>query len=353
MQLSDREWKQFNLSGKDGIFKNYHGKRLIKDNRVEGRIPLLTAGENNQGFAGFISNTDMPIFKDFISIDMFGNAFYHEHICSGDDNIYFFVNDNLSKNVKLFITNGINMNKKKYSYGKQFRQKNADKEKIMLPIKKTDDNIPDWDFMESYIKELVKRKKDKYNEYLSKTIKEMTYKEIPEPKSKRWESVLLTDLFYVKKGNQNNMNSLASGDIPLVSAKKIDNGYKDFVQDEKERIFAGNCITINNDGDGGAGLAYYQPHAMAVDSHVTALYAKENLSKYTLLFISRCLTMQSSRFNHAYSLNNARIQKFKFMVPIDEKGQPDYEYMEQYIKNLTIRKYQQYISIVSERRKKA
>lgn len=88
--LSDREWGEFLLSGEYGIFENYHGKRLTKDCREKGDIPLLTAGEQSQGVASFICNTTMTIYKDFISIDMFGNSFYHEYGCCGDDNIYFF-----------------------------------------------------------------------------------------------------------------------------------------------------------------------------------------------------------------------------------------------------------------------
>ena len=40
------------------------------------------------------------------------------------------------------------------------------------------------------------------------------------------------------------MADLKVGDIPLVSAKKIDNGYKDFVAPNGKKIFSGHCLTI-------------------------------------------------------------------------------------------------------------
>ena len=40
-------WKEFAMS--DLGFKNYHGKRLKKSDRLEGDIPFITAGKENQG----------------------------------------------------------------------------------------------------------------------------------------------------------------------------------------------------------------------------------------------------------------------------------------------------------------
>ena len=34
------------------------------------------------------------------------------------------------------------------------------------------------------------------------------------------------------------------------------------------------------------------------------------------------------------------------MLPIDNAGEPDYEYMEQYVKNMMLRKYQQYLAFL-------
>ena len=68
----------------------------------------------------------------------------------------------------------------------------------------------------------------------------------------KWDALLLSDLFSFDKGNQNNMASLQEGNIPLVSAKKCDNGYKTFIQKNNKRLYSGHCITLNNDGDGGA-----------------------------------------------------------------------------------------------------
>lgn len=163
---------------------------------------------------------------------------------------------------------------------------------------------------------------------------------------KEFSPFLVVDLFTVKKGTQKNMNSLESGSTPLISAKKIDNGFKDFVKTEPKEVFKGHCITLNNDGDGGAGLAFYQPSDYALDTHVTALYPKENLSRYQLLYISNCISKQRVLFGHGHSINSSRIAHLTCMLPVDEMGNPDYQYMEHYMKNLEmkmLKRYQEYL----------
>lgn len=158
----------------------------------------------------------------------------------------------------------------------------------------------------------------------------------------RWKAFLLSDLFVFDKGNQNNMNAMSEGDIPLVSAKKDGNGYKSFISQNDKRLYNGHCITLNNDGDGGAGLAYYQPSKMALDSHVTALVPKNTMSKHTMLFIARSISMQRSLFGHGRSINSARLRVFRLMLPIDQTNKPDFKYMESYMKAIERRLLEKY-----------
>lgn len=148
-----------------------------------------------------------------------------------------------------------------------------------------------------------------------------------------WQDFYLSDFFKFEKGNQNNMASLTSGDIPLVSARKVDNGFKDFVAPNNKKLFDGGIITLNIDGDGGAGIAYYQPYKMALDSHVAALIPKIDLNRYQLIFIAACITKQRNRFGHGYSINSNRLRSFKLMLPIIEGGEiPDWEFMNDFQK---------------------
>lgn len=165
---------------------------------------------------------------------------------------------------------------------------------------------------------------------------------------KEWCEFKVLELFNYIRGNQNNMNSLIDGDDMLISAKNTNNGLKGFFSTniQKKGKFKGHCITLNNDGDGGVGLAYYQPHDFLLDTHVYALYPKENLNRHTMLFIAQVLSKQRVCFSHGYSINQNRLKEMKIMLPVNENRLPDYSFMEQYIterERQLIQKYKNFI----------
>lgn len=151
---------------------------------------------------------------------------------------------------------------------------------------------------------------------------------------REWREFALTDFFNPMKGNQNNMASLVDGELPLISAKKGDNGVKAFVFSNKKSLFPQHCITLNLDGDGGAGLAFYQEYSFALDSHVVALYPKFSLDKFCLLFIARSISAQRSRFGHGRAINKSRLNHFLLVLPIQANRTPDWEFMSNYMKQV-------------------
>lgn len=154
-EIDTSGWKKFPMS--DLGFLNYHGERLNKAARIEGDIPFITAGFDNQGVAQYIGN-DRSTYMDPITVDMFGNCFFHKGKCAGDDNVYFFVNDNVSDICKLFIATCIHaVTSEQYAYVEQFRQPNANALTVKLPA--TPSGEPDWNFMDAYMSKLMDEEK--------------------------------------------------------------------------------------------------------------------------------------------------------------------------------------------------
>lgn len=140
-------WKEFSLSGLG--FVNYHGQRLNKSQRIDGNIPFITAGFENRGIGQYIGN-NRPVYDKSITVDMFGNSFFQPMPCAGDDNVYFFVNDDINDYEKLFISSCIHsVTSKKYAYVQQFRQPDADALTVELPV--DFNGNPDWAYMDSYM----------------------------------------------------------------------------------------------------------------------------------------------------------------------------------------------------------
>jgi len=347
IMLSDREWKGFLLSGDDGIFQNYHGKRLTKDDRKEGDIPLLTAGEQRQGVAEFVSNLSMEVFEDFISIDMFGNSFYHKHKCCGDDNIYFFINDDLSEYVKLFITNSIGYQKDKYSYGKQFRQKNADSSKILLPVNPNNSDEPDYDLMEQYIKSIIGRKVEFYKQYTKTMLSKLEYKEIQKLEEMEWDGFEVGKLFKFQTGKSKGLNHLEKtiNGINYLGATNRNNGVLCQVKNNEEMIQKGNCIAFIRNGEGSMGYAVYKSEDFIATSDITAGYA-DFLNRHIGLFITTVSDKIRGKYNFGYKRSDTRLKKEKLLLPVNDKGELDYEFMEQYMKNLEYKKIKLYLDFL-------
>lgn len=149
IELSVSDWQWFDLTK---LFNHKRGTRLTKADSINGEVPLVTAGENNQGVSRLVDN-DMDIFSDCITIDMFGYCAYRGYDFCCDDNILVLTpKTDISKYAMMFIVTVINQDKYKCAYGRQYRQKTLLKHRIKLP---TDSNgNPDWRFMEQYIKDL-------------------------------------------------------------------------------------------------------------------------------------------------------------------------------------------------------
>lgn len=160
IEINDiKKWKLFSI---DELFSSIKkGKRLTKINREMGKYPLLTAIDNNNGVSQFIDNEKQEIFKEALSISMFGHCFYHPYEFKADDNIHVLKlkNKNLSEYSKLFLATELSRLALKYSYGVQLRLYRFKKDKVLLPVK--EGNIPDWETMDKYVKYIIKSKLEK------------------------------------------------------------------------------------------------------------------------------------------------------------------------------------------------
>lgn len=166
---------------------------------------------------------------------------------------------------------------------------------------------------------------------------------------KAWDAIELDSMFTFERGKEKNMASLIQGHIPLVSARKVNNGIKGFVDNPEKVIKGGNVISLNNDGDGGAGLAYYQPVDFALDTHVTALHPKKDVSSDALLCMTASISKQHAVFGHGRSISLPRAHRIQNMLPVTGSGKPDYEYMAEYTQQKREAMLSKYRAYVGER----
>lgn len=77
------------------------------------------------------------------------------------------------------------------------------------------------------------------------------------------------------------------------------------------------------------------------------LHLKNHIDdKCVLLFFTSIFAMQRVKYSYGYKFKEKRMHRQKLMLPITDGGKPDYEYMEQYAKNMMLRKYEQYLAFL-------
>lgn len=327
--IDTSSWVKFKLS--DIGFNNYHGIRQTKADRKEGDIPLLTAGKENQGVASYISNAP-SVYTDAITVDMFGNSFFHKGNYAGDDNIYFFINDKISDNAKLFITAILNTdNSKIYAYKEQFRQPQADALSVSLPA--TSDGQPDWDYMESYMK-AVMEESEKSLESLRKADNTKHLIDVS-----GWGEFKLSNLFTKK--------TMKGYPKKAESYEEVENGYHIYGQnigwqypykvlmDEQylHKVESDKPILAYTSSVGEIGLineSFYRSGDNGAFQGLFPIGYHPNLLQ--MQFVLSILKKEFEAFRYDTSMQNTMDITFK--LPITSTGEPDWQYMEDYMRRI-------------------
>lgn len=191
----------------------------------------------------------------------------------------------------------------------------------------------------------------RYKNYVAGQLSQLEYKDIPALNEKEWEHFLIPDIFSkIQRGKRLKNADHIPGEVPYVSSTASNNGVDDYIEaSHGTRVFE-NCISLANSGS--VGTAFYEPFSFVASDHVTSL-KRDKTSKFTYLFLASVIEKQGSNFNFNREINDLRIKKMQVMLPIDDKGEPDYAYMEQYAKNMMLRKYERYLAFLDRRENKA
>lgn len=168
-------------------------------------------------------------------------------------------------------------------------------------------------------------------------------------KDREWKAFFICDIFSLEStssGIDGNKLSKEQGEIPYLTRTDLNNGYKSFVgtQADKYKRDAGNCITIGLDTQ----TAFYQPYSFYTGQNIQVL-KNEKLNKYNAKFFIPLLHNAMVSLN--WGGNGAtlgRLKKKKIVVPITDSGQPDYAFMEQYIKEREYKLKQKYIDFITD-----
>lgn len=341
MNLNDRNWKAFKLQD---ICDIDSGKDIYENERRVGDIPYITSTSLNNGINYYVSNINESIDRNAISVNRNGSvgyAFYHRYkALYSNDCRKLKLKSNNNEYVSLFIANQIMQQKEKYNYGYKMGTGRLQKQYILLPV--NNNNEPDWLFMKKYVFEHIKIKTTNYYNFIKSIFEDIAYREIEPLNSKQWSEFFLTEIFpEIQRGKRLTKTNQITGRTPYISSTAQSNGIDNYILNSKNVRLFRNCLTIANSGSVGA--SFYHCYEFVASDHVTHL-KNHNFNKYQYLFITNMTNRFGTKYNFNREINDKRIRREKIMLPINSKAEPDYEYMEQFIKNMMIKKYKKYLN---------
>lgn len=282
-----------------------------------GATPLVSSGDTDNGVAGFFDIKSL--YKKVISVartGSVGSAFYHPYECAiNSDCIVLEPKRDFSDEQMLVFVALLRKNIYRYSYGRKVTPERLSMTKI--PV-----NIP-------------YSKKIDFNKKIASVSKSFSNKKIL-LNTKKWKWFDYPEIFDLTKGHYNNRPELDPKGIPFISATDSNNGITDFVTKEETKIFSGKSITVSNDGS--IGNAFYQKNNFTCSHSVNVIkinkkYNKE-LNQYIALFLIPLIQKEKFRFNYGFKWRIERMKESKIKLPVDKTGNPDWKFMEDYIKSL-------------------
>ncbi|PWL44842.1 MAG: restriction endonuclease [Veillonellaceae bacterium] len=346
--LNEKTWVAVQV---DSFADVMSGKDIYASERVDGERPYVTAGTANNGIGYFVGNDNNSVDSHVISVNRngaVGEAFFHPYkALFGNDCRRLKVRESVTDDAQQFMAVAIKEQKGAFSYSRKLGTGRLQRLSVMLPV--TDSGEPDYAYMAEYVQQKRNAMLAKYRTYVEARIAELgEIAEIPALDEKEWKHFYIPDIFSkIQRGKRLKNADHIPGKIPYVSSTANNNGVDDYVEiSHGARVFK-NCISLANSGS--VGTAFYEPFSFVASDHITSL-KMENGSKFVYLFLVAIIEKQSSNFNFNREINDSRIKKMQVMLPVNDSGKPDYAYMEQYAKNMMLRKYRQYLAYLDRQK---
>ena len=147
----------------------------------------------------------------------------------------------------------------------------------------------------------------------------------------KWKPFAIEKLFTVVKGTRLTKANMRDGDVRFIGASAINNGVTSHIAN-KEKLHPANTITITYNGS--VGEAFYQDKEFWASDDVNVLYSKFEMNRYTALFIIPLLKSAGRKYAFIDKWKKETMEKDSIMLPVDQTGNPDFIYMESYMRNL-------------------
>ena len=347
MDLKEVQWGEFNLNV---IFPNIQrGKRLRKGDHIYGNQPYISSTASNNGVDGYVGNTEkVREFSNCLTIANSGSVgatFYQPFSFIASDHVTKLENEKFNKYIYLFVSAITERLSEKYSFNREINDKRIQREKIILPVNSKGE--PDYAFMEQYMRLKEQEKVNDFQNYISNRIEIVKdFKETKPLDQIEMGEFEIGKLFKLIPGKSKGLNHLTKSNfgVNYLGATNSNNGVLTSVSKDgnSKMVQKGNCIAFIRNGEGSMGFSIYKSESFIATSDISVGYS-EHLNREVGLFITTIADKVRGKYNFGYKRSATRLKKEKLLLPVNPKGEPDFEYMKNFIKKLEYKKLTKYI----------
>lgn len=144
------------------------------------------------------------------------------------------------------------------------------------------------------------------------------------------------DVFFSERGDRLISAEQINGDIAYISSTKNNNGIDNYITPPDYMVVYQNAMTLNNSGS--VGYCFFHPYKFVASDHCTVIKILDEkiiLNNYIALFLKPIIESMKVKYNFAREISDTRLEKEKINLPINDEGNPDWKFMEDYIKELS------------------
>jgi len=326
--MDTTNWSLFSFAE---IFEIKKGKRLTKVDMVDGDINYIGATDSNNGITAKISNDKYIHSANTITVSYNGSiaeAFYQSKpFWATDDVNVLYPKFSLTPNIAIFLCTIIHKEKYRFNYGRKWDKEMMEQSKIKLPI--NSDTNPAWQWIDDYVKntlvpKLPQKAKSVWNNNYPKG---SCSDEKVKINTENWKWFELKNIFKMERGVRLTKENREKGLIPLITAGYKNEGVAEYISNEEMKRY-NNAITIDM-----FSYCFYRDYVFCCDDNILVL-SNKMLNKYSGLFIATVLDNERYKYQYGRQYRQKNFKKHKIKLPATNEGQPNWKFMEDYIKSL-------------------
>ncbi len=343
-KINTTNWKRFNLYD-DNLFTIDSGNKFDKSKMtvVNPEVDFVSRSNNNNGISCVVDKIDNvePYKAGNMTIalggEYLGSCFIQENDFYTSQNVNVLIPKwNMPDYVKKYIS--VVIFKESRTYYKAFedelnRHMTTDFS-ILLPINNT--GKPDWEYMENYMKSIETKAQSRIN-HLASIEGNQTKLD-----TSKFKPFLVERLFEIRPTisyKMTNSSLLDGGENPVLANSAYNNGIGGYSSQEVTE--KGNIITFSDTVD--ANTIFYQENSFIGYSHVQGMYPigeyANSWSKYSLLYFTSIFKARAKikGFDYGNKFRRDVALKLDVLLPVKEDEKIDFEYMENYMKNIEVK----------------